>query len=185
MAAPPTLLLKVNQSAEDSWPVLLKEAVGRLRVMEVVVVAMLKMLPEVPVASDTEMTFLLASVPKSWPAVAVAMLTLPKAVTLKMEEALEEATLKGSKVVVPWILKDTAEEVALTPATVPLSSKAPVDKVEAPVQRATKPVVPVETIGVPLNKVEVEVQVGWPEALLMRKLPALPAWLKRKVEPSL
>jgi hypothetical protein len=33
--------------------------------------------------------------------------------------------LKGSKVPEPWRLKDMVEEVALIPATVPLSIKAP------------------------------------------------------------
>jgi len=90
---PESLLLKVNQSAAWSWPVLLMEEKGRLRVKVVPEIEPLKMLPEVPVA---------------------------KLVT-----------------------------------------------------------------GLPPNRVEVEVQVGWPAPLLIRKLPATPAWLNLKVVPSL
>ena len=50
--------------------------------------------------------------------------TLPKAVTLRMEMPEEDETLKGSRVVVPWTLKEMVEEVALTPETLPLVSKA-------------------------------------------------------------
>lgn len=48
------------------------------------------------------------------------------------------------------------------------------------------PAVPVAKVvtGLAPNRVEVEVQVGWPVPLLIKKLPAVPAWLKRKVLPS-
>ena len=68
--------------------------------------------------------------------------TLPKAVTLKMEVPEEELTLKGSRVVVPWTLKLIVEEVALAPATVPLSKRMPVVRAEAEDHLVTKPVVP-------------------------------------------
>lgn len=55
--------------------------------------------------------------------VVVPMPTFPPWVTLSMDVPEEELTLKGSKVVVPWTLKLTVEEVALTPTTVPLLSR--------------------------------------------------------------
>lgn len=51
--------------------------------------------------------------------------TFPALVTLKIEVPLDDATFKGSKVVVPWILKLIVDEVALTPETVPLSLSVP------------------------------------------------------------
>ncbi len=66
--------------------------------------------------------------------VVVLIPTLPKAVTLRMEVVEEEETLKGSKVVAPWMLKLIVLEVALMPATEPLSIRAPLAKVEALVQ---------------------------------------------------
>ena len=57
--------------------------------------------------------------------VVVLIPTLPKAVTLSIELVEEEETLKGSKVPAPLMLKETVAEVALTPATVPLSIKVP------------------------------------------------------------
>ena len=56
------------------------------------------------------------------------MPTLWLAVTLKTEIPDEEEMLNGSKAPVPWMLKETVEEVALAPATVPLSIKMPVVK---------------------------------------------------------
>ena len=115
-------------------------AVGKLMVKLLVVVEMLKILPAVPVETLAmmllmfkleEAKFLLPSVMTKLLGVKVAMLTLPKAVTWKMEVELLEATLKGFRVPVPWTLRDTAAEVALTPATVPLSRRAPVESVEA------------------------------------------------------
>jgi hypothetical protein len=43
----------------------------------------------------------------------------------RMETPVEEVTFKGFKVPAPWMLKDTVDVVALTPATVPLSIKVP------------------------------------------------------------
>jgi len=110
-------------------------AVGKLMVKLLVVVEMLKILPAVPVETLAmmllmfkleEAKFLLPSVMTKLLGVKVAMLTLPKAVTWNMEVELLEATLKGFRVPVPLTLKLTVEEVALTPATVPLSNKTPV-----------------------------------------------------------
>ena len=42
-------MLKVSQSVFKSWPVLAPEAKGKFKVKELVVVEILKMLPEVPV----------------------------------------------------------------------------------------------------------------------------------------
>ncbi len=57
------------------------------------------------------------------------------ALTLRIEVPEEEATLKGSRVVVPWTLKETVAEVALTPETVPLLIRdSPEDRAVAEVQ---------------------------------------------------
>ena len=58
---PESLLLKVNQSADDSWPVLVILAVGRLTTKALVEVVMLKMLPAVPV--ETLLIILLTVMP--------------------------------------------------------------------------------------------------------------------------
>ena len=94
-------MLKVPQSALDNWPVLTMEAVGILITRALVEVVMLKMLPKVPVETFWMMLltviavllwrFLEASVVTRELAVKVAMLMLPKAVTLNMEELVEEA----------------------------------------------------------------------------------------------
>jgi hypothetical protein len=47
----------------------------------------------------------------------------------------EEATLSGVSPAPAWILKDTEDDVALTPATVPLSRTVEVPRVVADVQR--------------------------------------------------
>lgn len=46
---PDSLLLKLNQSVLDSWPVLVMLEIGRLMTKALVEVVMLKMLPAVPV----------------------------------------------------------------------------------------------------------------------------------------
>ncbi len=61
----------------------------------------------------------------------------PLAATVSREAPDDEATLKGFKVPVPWMLKETVEDVAPTPATVPLSSSAPAVKVFGEVQMAS------------------------------------------------
>ena len=50
MREPDNLLLKVSQSVEVNWPVLTLDANGKLKVKVLEEEAMLKMLPEVPVA---------------------------------------------------------------------------------------------------------------------------------------
>ena len=70
------------------------------------------------------------------------MPTLWLAVTLKTETPVEEATLKISLVPAPWRLKVMEEDVALMPATVPLSLIKPWDKVLVPFQMETKPGLP-------------------------------------------
>ena len=55
------MLLKVNQSADDSWPVLVILAVGRLTTKALVEVEMLKILPAVPV--ETLLIILLTVMP--------------------------------------------------------------------------------------------------------------------------
>jgi hypothetical protein len=52
--------------------------------------------------------------------------------------ALEELSLMA----VPWMVKATSVVVALIPATRPLSNSAPVERLEAVVQRATSPLMP-------------------------------------------
>jgi hypothetical protein len=74
------------------------------------------------------------------------MPTLPFARILKSDVPVDDATLKASFVpAVPCTLKVTVEDVALTPATTPLSMKSPAPSVVAEVQRVTSPVVPPET----------------------------------------
>jgi len=61
---------------------------------------------------------------KGTPGVEVPMPALPLARTVSKEAPDEEATLKGLLVPVPWMLKLTVEEVALTPITVALLRKS-------------------------------------------------------------
>ena len=46
--------------------------------------------------------------------------TEPLALTTTSDAPVEEEMLNGSRVVVPWMLKLTVDDVALTPTTVPL-----------------------------------------------------------------
>ena len=57
--------------------------------------------------------------------------------TLKSEAPEEEEILKGIKEPLPCMLNVTADELAFTPATVPLSTKIPGAVVVAPVKRTT------------------------------------------------
>lgn len=75
-------------------------------------------------------------------AVVVPSIAEPLTPTLKREMPVEELIWKGFKVVVPWTNREVVELEALTPATVPLSMRAPVERVLGEVQRATKPLVP-------------------------------------------
>jgi hypothetical protein len=67
---------------------------------------------------------------------------LPEALTTNKEVVEEEEMLKGSSVPVPWTLKEMVEEVALIPATVPLSKRMPVLRLLAVVHLATSPGLP-------------------------------------------
>ena len=51
--------------------------------------------------------------------------TMEFAPTNKIELPVEEVTLKGLRLDVPFTLNDTVEDVALTPETVPLSINVP------------------------------------------------------------
>ena len=73
----------------------------------------------------------------------------PLAATVNKDAVLEEATLNGFSVPVPWTLKETVDDVALTPATLPLSFKIPVLKVLVPLQTVTKPATPPLTLPPP------------------------------------
>ena len=87
--------------------------------------------------------------------------------TLRIEVASEEATLKGSKLLVPWRLKEMEEEVAPIPATVPLSMRMPAAVEEAPVALTTKPLVKApESLLLKLKKSEAE---SWPVLLMEEK----------------
>lgn len=74
----------------------------------------------------------------------VPMPTLWLAVAVRMEIPVELDTLKMLLVEpdVPWMLKVTVEEVALTPATVPLSMIKPWAKVLLPFHLERKPTLP-------------------------------------------
>ena len=67
---------------------------------------------------------------------------------------------KGSRAPVCWMLKLTVEEVALIPATVPLSLNNPGVKAEVPCPVKTKPGVKVPAPLPPLLTAKVPVQVG-------------------------
>ena len=68
--------------------------------------------------------------------------TLPFWRIVKSEVPVEEATLNGLTPDEPCTLKVMVDDVALTPATTPLSIRRPVPSVVAESQRVTKPVVP-------------------------------------------
>ena len=97
------LLLKTSQSEEPKEPVAVMEATGMLIMSELVEVEILKMLPAVPVETFWMMLltvmleedrFLEASVTTKEEAERVAMLRLPKAVTLRMLAPVEVVRLK-------------------------------------------------------------------------------------------
>src|SRR3989344_1081412 len=103
----------------------------------------------VPVEEATTKGLILPALPttvKVFWGVVVLIPTRDRAVTLKMELVDEEETLKGSRVVVPWTLKLTADDVALTPATVALSFKMPVLTVLVPIQTVTNPFTPPSSV---------------------------------------
>jgi hypothetical protein len=60
------------------------------------------------------------------------MVVLPLGAMVKRATPVEEATTKGlMSPAAPWMLKVTVEEVAFTPATVPLSLRVPEALIES------------------------------------------------------
>jgi hypothetical protein len=116
--------------------------------------------------------------------------TLPFCRIVKSEVPVEDATLNGLTPAEPWRLKVMVAEVALIPATVPLSMKRPAVRSVADVQRAERPIVPVKEEAdaspsdeVAIQRVEVPVDQRIcprvPEALVTsRSVP----WSVRLVE---
>ncbi len=80
--------------------------------------------------------------------VVVPMAIEPLGLTVNRDMPVAVFTWKGLSVPVPWARKETVEEVAPIPATVPLSIKAPWAKAVALVHLATKPLLP-EPVMVP------------------------------------
>ena len=83
--------------------------------------------------------------------------TLWLCVTFNTEIPVLDVTSNGSRVVVPFTVKETVEDVALIPATVPLSKAIPVEMVFAPVHLVTYPFVPLPVTCAPPNSVDVAV----------------------------
>ena len=77
--------------------------------------------------------------------VVVPIPTFPFASIEKSEAPVEEETLNGLTPAAPWTLKDTVEDVALIPATVPLSRRVDTPRVVAESHRVANPVVPPAT----------------------------------------
>ena len=98
--------------------------------------------------------------------------TLLLTATFKTLSPVELETLKGSKVVVPWMLKVTVEDVALIPATVPLSLINPWLKVLAPFQIETKPGLPLPMVVKPVS-VAARVIIPGVEVVMVMLEPAL------------
>jgi hypothetical protein len=158
VAAPLILLLKVNQSAAESSPVLVMLAVGRFKVRELVVVEMLKMFPAVPVemfwlrrmlfrAKEEVFKLWLASVVTKELAVRVAMFKLPRGEMVKRFEPVPLSNWARLEVweVEAWTIKLTVEEplkfsmwskavgaVVPRPMLLPLSYSKELAVVEAP-----------------------------------------------------
>jgi len=111
---------------------------------------------------EETVNWLLLPTVNSWEGEEVPMPTLPLARTVNKETPEEDATLKGFKIPLPWTLKETVEEVAPIPATVPLSIRAPLVKEEAPFQIATLPLVPEPEMPEP-----VALKVIWPAVVVV------------------
>ena len=104
-----------------------------------------KMLPLVVVPMDTMgsvAVVVVAAMESSATGEEVPMPKLPLEETIISLIPVEEAMANGSRVPVPLMLKAIVEDVALIPATVPLSISTPVPKVEGPVHLARYPLVP-------------------------------------------
>jgi hypothetical protein len=101
-------------------------------------------------------------------AVVVASNNAPLLVRVSKDVPVDDATTNGLSAPDPCILKVTVDEVAPTPATVPLSLNNPVAKDVGEVNRARNPLVPPVTPVIPNVEVEtqrVEVPVAqrsWP-----------------------
>jgi hypothetical protein len=76
--------------------------------------------------------------------VVVPIPTLPLVATMRYDVPDEEATLSGVRPAPACILNDTEDEVALTPATVPLSRTVEVPRVVDVNHRVTYPGCPPE-----------------------------------------
>jgi hypothetical protein len=79
--------------------------------------------------------------------------TLPLAKTVSRDVPVELETLKGLRFPEPWTLKEVAEEVAFTPATVPLAMRGSIE-----------PAVPeaVEFIVIIFGELEVDIVILMP-----------------------
>lgn len=77
--------------------------------------------------------------------VVVPIPTFPFASIEKSEAPVEEETLNGLTPAAPWTLKDTVEDVALIPATVPLSRRVEVPRVVGVSHRVANPNAPPES----------------------------------------
>ena len=73
----------------------------------------------------------------NWAGVVVPIPTFPVEVMVNKLVPVEDAMAKGFKVPEPVTKRVVVELVALTPETMPLSKRMPVDVVEAPVNLAT------------------------------------------------
>ena len=83
--------------------------------------------------------------------------TFPLAKIVRNEVPDDDATLNGLVAGDPWTLKVKEEDVAFTPATVPLSWKSPVDNVVGDVHLASNPFTPPERDEIPRDDVDVQI----------------------------
>ena len=133
-AVPLSLLLNTNQSEEPKEPVAVMEATGMLITRELVLVVMLKMLPAVPVETFwmmlatvmlEEERFFEASVTTRELADKVAMLMLPRAVTVSIPVPVEDAKDKRLTVeleALPCIASWASGVVELIPTLPPAAT---------------------------------------------------------------
>ena len=101
--------------------------------------------------------------------------TFPLASTVKSDVPVEEATLNGFWLPDPCTLKVIVDDVALTPATIPLSRRIPVANVVAPVYRAENPLTPPDTAAPASAKPKVDVATQRVDVpVVCRSIPLLP-----------
>jgi hypothetical protein len=87
--------------------------------------------------------------------VEVPIRTDPNWFTVRNEKPDDDATVSGFTPEDPCMLNVDVEVVALTPATVPLSKKSPVESVEVDVKRARYPFMPpVRELEIPKDEVD-------------------------------